>query len=443
MRGELLLGLALTVHAADAYDSLDTAIASAIAEMSFEEQLKQTEATALPQTGLTSTPPTTTTAATASHWDRGRTLPSYAPYAYDGPRRTIAPRPATRSAVCSVARSEILFVDADFQGHDITEVGDFPQLMGGLLALGKTEGDLIERCCKLCAAEPRCKAWSFRQSNQNGASCSLKHQPVKHIVPTRRPFSGTMSGFTMSPAECVCANRGVGEHCWSVQPLGCYRDELNRAVGIAAGLAHSARHCAQLCVERLPSIWSNGVIALGSGGMCFCSTEQHDYARYGRVVSGDDATNSCTMKCRGSAEMCGNTLAISVYRTELSEAAECAVERPSGVGARAAPRVSARGAEITALAAPTATYLGCYKDNSVRTMLWEGILTFDPYPCACSCKLRYGKAFTGVVGLQGGRCYCEGEAGGRGGQASGAGERSGRARRAERTGGVSPVKLLM
>ena len=57
-------------------------------------------------------------------------------------------------------------------------------------------------------------------------------------------------------------------------------------------------------------------------------------------------------------------------------------------------------------------YLGCYLDDSKRVMLWEGILGFDPVACACSCKLKFGVVFSGVVGLQGGRCYCEGEAGG-------------------------------
>ena len=463
-------------------------------------------------------------------WEQGRAISVDAPLAQAWPTERVAPRAEHNNAdyKCLVPRSELAFVDADFPGHDLIDIGDFPQLMGQLLGEGHTEGDLVARCCALCSAEPRCNAWALRQATIFGASCSLKARPTKRIVPARRPYSGTIAGFAMSKDECGCTNRGIGERCWSAEPLGCFRDKVNHAVGSVAGLAHSPRHCAQLCAERFPTIWTSGVVALGSRTMCFCSTEAHDYSRYGRVAfsarrrpseSGAAAASpsSCTMKCRGSEEMCGNTLAISVYRSVLSDAADCAMERVAGVAsprektratggggpldpAAASPASSGSSAsssrqydgytqvagarivgndivcadssvpgrcylhvaseaaaaercshevECAAFVVVVATgstdrvrvllkskgaslamhteshrtftafvkgveYVGCYKDNALRTMLWEGILGHDPYPCACSCKLRYGEAFTGIIGLQGGRCYCEGEAGGRG-----------------------------
>ena len=157
------------------------------------------------------------------------------------------------------------------------------------------------------------------------------------------------SGYRVDDAtQCACINRGLGEHCWSAEHLGCFRDEINRAVGTLAGLTHSVRHCAQLCTERLRGLFTTQVVAIGNGEMCYCSREEDDYRRYGASRSTDDGSHKCTSKCRASRawtlgflkaednpEWCGNSRALSVYKVELSkeslELPECAVEKPREV----------------------------------------------------------------------------------------------------------------
>ena len=125
----------------------------------------------------------------------GATLPKTAPIHAHRASEAVAKRPlhSSLSATCTARRDEIIYVDADFPGNDMIELGSFDEANLALLKRGATEGDLVQHCCEKCAAEPRCKAWSMRQSTYESASCSLKTRPVHHVSPPRRPYSGVIS----------------------------------------------------------------------------------------------------------------------------------------------------------------------------------------------------------------------------------------------------------
>ncbi|MEI6209482.1 MAG: WSC domain-containing protein [Desulfuromonadales bacterium] len=157
------------------------------------------------------------------------------------------------------------------------------------------------------------------------------------------------------------------------QYLGCYKDEGRR------DLKDKEWNDERMTPERCISSCRSGGYAyagLQYSSYCFCGDR---YGKYGQI-----SENSCSMACSGDSDLnCGGSWANSVFKVFAGSAPSAA---PPSTGT-------------------SATYLGCYKDESRRDLKekhWSNS-RMTPELCVNFCR-KEGFMYAGAQ--NGSQCFC-------------------------------------
>lgn len=179
-------------------------------------------------------------------------------------------------------------------------------------------------CRDACAAETRCKAWTYVNPGVQGAKARCW---LKSSVPPARPDNCCISGVMDSTGGGIAGGGGTGSGSGTGSDggssgggggsggggvsgggnaagyLGCFKDRAARDLVVAASNNQTMTigQCVSTCASR-----NRAYAGVQFGTYCFCDD---DYGSYG-------AADNCNMSCAGaSSETCGGRWANSVYRT--------------------------------------------------------------------------------------------------------------------------------